>query len=139
MRILYIVKERNKNTFNDFCHRQLTCCFSVTALLLLFFFSENLREDQLDSIPEDEKDIKEVCKNTKSEIYPFLALELGLNINDISRIEHDNHGYLWAIVYALLKQWRHQNHEKATTRVLLDTAKYVGIDIKTIQENLASA
>jgi hypothetical protein len=61
-------------------------------------------------------------------------LELGLYFNDIEVTRANNQNDMKTIILTLLGQWRQQHPENCTTRNLLDTASFVGIDTTQIQK-----
>lgn len=95
----------------------------------------DVENEKLDCIPVDNYDLKVACDNIVV-LYPFLMLELGLLYTDIQEAEANNQNDVRITIFTLLEKWRKKNPETSTTRVLLDTCSFVGIDTTEMQKRI---
>ncbi|XP_060553655.1 uncharacterized protein LOC132714752 [Ruditapes philippinarum] len=87
----------------------------------------------LDSTPGSNCDLIAAADSVGA-LYPFLMLELGLCYKEIEVVREKNPNNMWKIIFTLLEKWRQQHPKDCTTRNLLDTASFVGIDTTQIQK-----
>ncbi|XP_053373153.1 uncharacterized protein LOC128546531 [Mercenaria mercenaria] len=90
---------------------------------------------RLDCIPENNVDIKIASKYIGA-LFQFLMLELGLHVVEIEADIANNRGDMYNTIFCLLDKWRKKHAENSTTRTLLDTASFVGIDTIEMQKEI---
>lgn len=94
-----------------------------------------INETTLDSIPDGHTDLV-IASDCIGTDYTFLMLELGLTIQDIEIKRNESPNDMRDTIFKLFKTWRQTSEKQSTPRILLNTAKFLGINTAEIVQKL---